>query len=675
MTLFSPARDRSIHQDIFNPSKSKNMKHFILPIITFFGLAFSASAQLKSKKEIRGDHYSFIYSFQDAIGSYTHVKHLTVEGQRNLAKSYHNLGQDAQAEVAYSKLVDSPDGVVPEDYYNYAMVLKSNNKYDESAKWMVKFTELKPSDLRSIDYKAHCSELGHMSADMGNFKVMHPDVNTDADDFGASYFTNKVVFASSRSTAKMIKREYNWTGKPFLDMYVSEVDKDQLKDPEFFNKKMNGKMHDGPASFSNNGTFMAFSRNTVSDKSKDKVVEVQIYFSSFKEGKWSKAQPFLLNDKGYSVGHPCLTPDGNTMYFTSDMPGGYGGADIYRITKNDKGEWMSAENLGNKINTEGDELFPFIETKNQVFFFTSNGRFGMGGLDVFICGISGNGFTPVYNAGYPMNTRYDDFAVVMDDKLEKGYFSSNRAGGSGGDDIYSFDLLKSLEIGKKINGVAMDKDHNLLPGTSVTLTDEKGKVIETFLTKEDGSFIFWVSRDKSFTLTGKKDAYKDDDTVVNTFSKEMIVKADLTLLKKGEVNIQDIRPGTDLGQLPEVNQSMVNRPIYFDLDKSDIRPDAKTELDKIIKIMNKYPNMVVQLSAYTDSRASKEYNQLLSDKRAKSTIAYIKAKITHPERISGKGYGETKLVNNCSGEGSVVCDCSETDHQMNRRTEFIVIKN
>lgn len=441
------------------------MKKLFIPLVVFIGISITASAQEKSNieskdnkntnssiekshyshKEIKGNKYDFNYSFDKAIYAYTHTKNLSVEGQRNLAESYHNIGQNIQSEAVYLKLINAQIGILPEDYYNYAMVLKADGKYDEANKWMARFIELKPDDLRVKDYTANKDELPNLLKDNGKYKINHLDVNTDADDFGTCYYKDKIVFASSRSNSKMIVKKYNWTGKPFFDMYVSDVDKGQLKTPENFNKKLNGTLHDGPASFSNNGTFMAFTRNNYDAKRKDKVVNLQIYFSSFKDGVWSDPVPFILNNMNYSVGQPCLTSDGNTMYFASDMPGGFGGADIYRIRKDTKGEWGKPENLGDKINTEGDEMFPFYEETNKILFFSSNGRFGLGGLDIFTSSADSSGFDLAVNAGSPLNTQYDDYAAIVDGKANKGYFSSNRTGGSGGEDIYSFDILKAFD--------------------------------------------------------------------------------------------------------------------------------------------------------------------------------------------------------------------------------------
>ena len=650
------------------------MKKLFIPTIMFIGLAVNGFAQDKSNKEKQGDKYYFVYSFNKAIDCYTHAKHLSVDGQRKLAKSYKDENKDTLAEIAYSKLLITAGGNLPEDYYDYAMILKDNGKYQESNKAMDKFTELKPTDLRAKNYIANKSALPDLLKDDGKYKVQHLDVNTDAEDFGASYYKNEVVFASSKALPKLVQRKSNRNGKPYLNMYISTVEQGQMKSPELFDKILDKKMNNGPSSFSKDGNYMAYTRDNYELKKKDRVVNLEIYFRNYKEGKWSQPEAFILNNKDYSVGQPCLTADGSTMYFTSDMPGGFGGTDIYRIKKDEKGVWGAPENMGNKLNTEGDEMFPFFEENNGVLFFASDGRFGLGGLDIFICLINDTKVGTVYNAGSPLNTKYDDFALITDDKLKTGYFSSNRSGGSGDDDIYAVDILKGLNIGKQIKGFAKDIEGNHLSKTFITLLTDKGGILDTLTTKTNGAFDFFVDSDKKFKLTGTKEKYAEGDTVANTFGKEFIVRTDVILLTREEHIAKKVEVGVDLGKVVQLNQAVLNQPIYFDLDKFNLRPDAVTELDKIVQVMNEYPTMVVELKAYTDCRDTYEYNQILSDKRAKTSAWYIKTRITKPERIYGKGYGETNLVNGCACEGTVVSTCSEEEHQKNRRTEFIIIK-
>ena len=396
----------------------------------------------KSFKEKEGDRFVSFYSYDKAIESYTRSKPLSIDGQRSLADGYEKFDQNIESEAVYSTLVNSGGEIMPEDYYNYAMVLKANGKYAESDKWMEKFNDLKPGDLRVKDYLANKAEFPDLLKTNDKYKINRLGINTDDLDFGTSYYKNDIVFASSRSSSKLFPRIYRWTRKPFWDMYISKVDSIQLETPVIFDKRLNGRMNDGPASFNDDGTFIAFTRNNSKDRSTDRIVELQIYFSNLKDGKWSKPEDFILNNKGYSVGHPYLSSDGITMYFTSDMPGGFGGADLYRIKKSDKEEWGIPENLGDKINTEGDEMFPFIEESNGILYFASNGRFGLGGLDIFSSAINSSGFGDVINAGSPLNTQYNDYALILNKEMSGGYFSSDRIGGNGGDDLYSLELVK-----------------------------------------------------------------------------------------------------------------------------------------------------------------------------------------------------------------------------------------
>lgn len=724
---------------------------FAILILSFTQVALAQ----KSTNEIKGDKYYSFYSFDKAVEKYSQANVLTIEGKRKLADSYRNTGNTVKSEEVYATYVNEATAVA-DDFYNYASVLKTNGKYDEANKYMDKFKSLSPNDLRAKNFAANNAQLTNLLKDEGKYKIEHLTINSDQQDFGTSYYNGKIVFASSRGGSQSIKRSYNWNQKPFLNLYVADAVSNQLKDPKNLNKKINNKLHEGPASFNSEGTFIAFTKNNYAGKSSDGVVKLQIFFSSLKDGKWSKEEAFKLNNAEYSVGHPCLTADGNIMYFASDMPGGFGGADLYRIQKDATGVWGNPENLGDKVNTEGNEMFPFFQEDNEILFFASNGHMGLGGLDMFVTSVKGTGFGKVLNAGAPMNTQADDFALIIDSKMKMGYFSSNRLGGSGDDDIYSFELLSPYVFGKTIKGIAKDKTGNILPATIVKLMDDAGKEVGTVTTSTDGTYAFTVDADKEFKLSGTKDKYFDGNNTTTTAVKEDVIIADLVLekdpgmalrilvtdgktkqplegvkykvtdLKTGEVFMEDAtsasgdalkplvdkrlnealaykielvkegyfaktvnynstidKPGIvnvhkalDLSmdkEVKDLRDLVVINDIRFDLNKFNIRPDASTELDKVVEIMNKYPEMVVELGAHTDCRATKKYNETLSDKRAKASAAYIKSKITNPARIYGKGYGEAILLNGCECEGAVKSNCTEEEHQKNRRTEFKII--
>jgi len=655
------------------------MKKIYISLFLFAFIGFNGVAQgtSKSRKEKQGDKYAFVYSYDKAIDAYNNSKNLSVEGKRNLAKSYYNLDQFFNAEEAYIDLLRDTSGIVANDYYNYAMTLKANGKNSEAYAQMEKYVKLNPEASSSRSFIKHRNNLGYLQADSKKYQVESLNLNSDAQDFGTCFFKEKVVFASSRVVTTTDDDKFNWNNKPFLDIYISEVNGSQLTSPEIFYQGMNTKRHDGTSSFAKDGTLMAYTSNGKKDSDKKNVVGLQIWFSTFENDNWTDPVAFALNDESYSVGQPCLSADGKTMYFTSDMPGGYGKADIYKTTKDSSDKWTKPYNMGSKVNTDKDEMFPFLAEKNEILLFASNGHFGLGGLDIFMVATSGTVLGSIYNAGVPLNSQYDDFAVIVNDGTNKGYFSSDRIGGKGDDDLYSVAFLKGLNAGNKIIGLAKDNEQNILPNTFISLQNENGIVQDSSITGEDGSYFFFTDSNKNFKLKGEKDTYTDGTTNVNTSGTEFEVKADVILTmpappKKEEVKEElvkeDIYDLNARAVIPQANN------IYFDLNKSNIRPDAEKELDRIVDILNANPNMKIEIAAYSDCRSSGEYNQKLSEMRAKSSANYVHKRISGKNRVSAKGYGETNLVSNCPCEGDQVSNCSEDEHQMNRRTEFIILK-
>ncbi len=643
-----------------------------IALMLFIGLGFSAEAADKPRREIQGDKYFFVYSFDKAIESYAGTKDLTVEGQRRLAESYKNLNRYEEAEAAYATLTERTDGVIPEDYHDYALVLRANGKYDQSAIWMEKLHAAKPADLRGRDFMANRHRLPEMLKGDGVFKATPLNMNTAAKDFAPAYFKEKVVFTSSGTKPNI--RVYKWTGLPFLNMYVADVVDGQLSGIELFNRDMKGKMHEGAATFSTDGNSMAFTSNNYDLERKDRVVNLHIFFSTFADGKWSDQEPFALNNDVYSVGHPCFANNGKTMYFVSDMPGGFGGADIYRVEKSGSA-WGTPVNLGDGINTEGDEMFPFIEEEKGVLMFSSNGRFGLGGLDIFRASMTGSSFEGAINVGAPINTAHDDFALILNNSTKKGYFSSNRPTGSGEDDLYALtfsDLVREMVL----VGTARDQSGSPILSTAIVLLDDAGLTLKTITTGADGTYLFKVEPDNSFKLKGSKEGYEADEKLTNTFSKKDTVRTDLTLILipppmteevKEAPSAAPIAVGEDLGKRLNLNT------IYFDFDRSDIRPDAVPELNKIVKAMNDNPSMVIEVRSYTDCRGSTTYNEALSKKRAAVTEWFIKTRISGTNRVNSKGFGETNLTDDCACEGTVTSDCTDGQFQLDRRSEFIVV--
>lgn len=683
----------------------------------------------------------------------------STKSKRELAISYKLLGDYASAENTYASVVSAPDKTI-NDVYAYAQILKMNGKYPEAEKQMEAYAALNAADKRAEMFKQNKALMTELLTDKNQFTIKNLDMNSAEQEFGATYFKDKVVFTSTKRSTHAVYRSWNGNRLAFLDLYVGTPDsKGELLATEQLDG-FNKKYHEGPASFTKDGTHMFYTSENYRNKSADGKQKLELCEARLINGRYGnriEKMYFDYNNKDYSNGHPALSADGNTLYFASDMPGGKGGIDIYVCTKNKDGTWNKPVNLGDKINTEGNEMFPFIH-ENGWFFFSSDGHPGLGGLDVFATEIKDGNIKKVINVGVPVNSSKDDFCFILNETKSAGYFSSNREGGKGNDDIYSFHMFKPFVFGKTIKGVAKDKENNILSGVNINFNDENGTLIASVTTDKNGSYTFNGDENKNYKLSGKKEKYFDALNSINTSVKEDAITSDLILEKdpglqlyamitedktgapldgvkltlvdkvtgksdiiittsvgdhrwlltdkklndnmnydfilekegylKKTVNYSKLidKPGIynvheavnlKMGKLEtgiDLAKIIDMKPIYFDLGKFKIRTDAAIELDKIVKIMNDYPNMVVELGSHTDCRASAAENMKLSDKRAKASAAYIKAKITNPDRITGKGYGESVLLNNCGCEGKVKSTCPEEEHAKNRRTEFKVIK-
>ena len=380
------------------------------------------------------------------------------------------------------------------------------------------------------------------------------------------------------------------------------------------------------------------------------------------DGEWSDAKEVPFNSDTYSTGHPALSPDGKKLYFVSDMPGSIGQTDLFVVDVFDGNTFSEPRNLGPEINTERKEMFPFINDKK--LYFSSDGHIGLGGLDIYeVAYTEEEGFEEVKNVGQPVNSNQDDFSYIVNEENQKGYFASNRANGKGDDDIYSFKRLvveEVPEIKNAIAGVVTELvTGNVMPQALIELLDENGIKLKEMVSDDDGNFIFEdLDADTKYTIKTTKDEYFENIEDIATVENDT-VSVDLKMNKLKEmIAIEDgIR-------------KLKTEMIFFDFDKSYIRQDASEELAKLVEVMNEYPNMVIKIESHTDSRGAKSYNKYLSNKRAKSTRAYIISKGISAERIqSAIGYGEERLLNKCDG----TVRCTEAQHFRNRRSEFIIV--
>ena len=570
-----------------------------------------------------------------------------------LAESYKKMNDLQRAEEAYSKAVQLPEAE-PKHKLHYAQILMRNGKYEQAKIYLDQYLAAVPSDTTVRHLRMSCDSITAWMADSMRYTVQGSNLNSGQSNFSPVYYNKGIVFASDRNTKG---KTYEWTGKPYLEMYYAEGNAEKgFSAPITLNGDVNGMYHDGPATFSSKGDTIYFTRNNYVKKkvkeSSSEEVNLKIFTAVRKDTVWRDLKEFEFNSNDYSAGHPSLSSDGNTLYFVSDREGGFGGTDIYMTQKtNDK--WSEPVNLGPSVNTPYNEMFPLI-WKDSVLYFSSEGHYNFGGLDIFESTKTAGGWSNAKNAGYPLNSSYDDFGIALNDSGTAGLFSSNRnKENTTQDNIFTFtinDLRFTLE------GIAVEKESQMpLEDVQIELLNIKTNVKEIAMTGPDGTFRFKLDPESQYTVMGTKDTYFTNTETVSTVGK----KQSENMFVKLKMELERII----------VNKPIVLENIYYDLDKYDIRPDAAAGLDKLVAILNDNPGITIELSSHTDSRADDRYNLILSQRRAESAVNYIISHGISSSRISAKGYGEQQLINHCANGVA----CSEAEHQQNRRTEFKVV--
>lgn len=504
--------------------------------------------------------------------------------------------------------------------------------------------------------------LGQESENL-EYDIRNLSTNTKYSDFGLSLTADgKAVFASSKGGGK----KWKTNNEPYLNLFQGTMVKDSLVgELGPLSSKINSSMHESNAVFSSDGKTVYFTRNNIlkGKKRRDKKGwnNLKIFKATLGEdSNWDNLEELPFNNDSFSVGHPALNKDETILYFTSDMPGGIGETDIWKVAILEDGIYGEPVNLGEGINTSSKEMFPGIN--NDEFYFSSNGhQNNIGGLDIYKAEITASGFENIINLGAPLNSQADDFSFIQTNEktaLKSGYFSSNRTGGKGNDDIYYFEQIPPVVIlcEQYVKGKVIDK-RSLKPvaGALITLRGEDGATLDQVKVDSLGEYRFTIACKKQYHLTAEKAPYQMAEKYFSASDKHGIV-VNLSLEMDEFVNVGD--------------KLMVNiKPIYFDFDDAKIRRDAAFELNKVIAVMKKYPTLIIESGSHTDARGNDIYNIKLSSRRALSTVKYITNHGISSDRISGKGYGENILVNNCSNG----VKCSETMHQLNRRTEFVIL--
>ena len=638
------------------------MKNYILLCITIVS-AFSFDSYSQQTKVHSGDKKYDNYAYVDAIKTYEKVANKGYKSEdmfKKLGNSYYFNSEFDGAAKWYGELFAMNTTPEPEYYYRYAQSLKSIGQTDKANKLLDEFNAKYKNDNRGKLYKEDKNYLNQIKANSGRYKIEDAGINSKYSDYGTIVYNNKVYFASARDTGNFTQRKHKWTGEYFTNLYYADIDSAKVRR---LKKPINTKFHESSPVFTKDGKTVYFTRNNYINgkKGKDdnKITLIKIYKATLENDKWIDVMELPFDSDNYSTAHPALSPDEKTLYFASDMPGTIGQSDIYKVSINSNGGYGSPENLGKTINTEGKETFPFVTSENEIYF-ASDGHPGLGGLDVFVGKLENNGsVSNIQNLGADVNSPKDDFAYIIDPVTRKGYFSSNKDGGHGSDDIYKFLETRRLLCTQELNGVITDAETGaILPETKVTLYDDQSVIKNTTVSNAIGSYTFPVECGKTYNVRAEKSDYTTKEVRITIDTQSGKTSLPIALDKA----ICKVTVGDDLGKCFGIKM------IYFDLDKSNIRTEAAVDLEKILVVLNENPSMKLDIRSHTDSRATFKYNEALSDRRAKSTIEWLLKNGISANRLTGKGYGETQLVNKCA-DG---VPCTEEEHQANRRSEFII---
>ena len=659
----------------------------ILVFLLFQGLTQTASSQQVKNTDILLKKAKVEYSslrYVSAIKLLTEVldkNPRNVSAQELIAISYRNIRNYDEALFWFGKL-NKQASVKPEWVLNYAEVLANKQRYEESEQWYRKYQKLVPSDQRTAAF-VKAGVVSNLSKDKGEWKLSYTNLNTQASEYSPIYYNGGLLFCSNRDKPALLKYVFGWDQTPYTDLYVLEYledvqenkfipsdqtlqkPADNIEQPvakvKLLEGKVNSRYHEGPSVLLPEGSLMFTRNNFFKGKTKNSqqgINKLKIYTAS--GTNWKTIKSFPYNSDEYSVGHPAISTDGNTLYFASDMPGSYGGTDLYYSKRSGPTRpWGKPINMGRKINTEGNELFPYFD-KSGKLYFSSTGHPGLGGLDIFELSFKNTKPLSPINLGVPFNSSADDFGLIRSDDEKSGFISSNR---NGNDDIYHFKrLINTVRLkGKVIDALTMlplSQSQILLNGNNKT---------ETLNVNAQGEFYKELPNEAEYDLSVKNSNYLGTNTSISTIGIEEDSTINVTLkLYKPEASQTYVINNCD-----SLKNVFAVQNIYYDLDKWQIREDSYPALERLAALFNKYPNLKILTASHTDSRATDQYNKTLSLRRGQSVKDYLIAKGIAENRIQIHYYGKTRLLNRCNDD----IPCSEAEQQQNRRTEFEIILN
>lgn len=617
------------------------------------------------------------FAFVEAIRLYEqqlNIGNNSIEVYMKLGDSYYYNGNYPEAAKAYSKIVTSSNSVDPEYYFRYAQALNNNQNYKEAEKVMKEYY----SKTGKMDMSESWNEIKLMEAikkQSGRYTINTVSINTPFSDFGTAFYgKDKVIFSSAKDTGVIIKRKHSWNEKSFLKLYTADVAVDGgLQNPVALKGDMNTRYHQSTPAITKDGKTMYFTRNNYVDgkleTDKEGTSYLNIYVAQNVKGEWTniKKLGYPVNSDNFSSAHPALSADESELYFVSDRNNKFGNSDIYVVSLKKNGfVGNDVTKLGDEINTLGRESYPFVDAAG-VLYFSSDGHPGLGGLDVFAALKDNEGKYHVVNLGDGVNTSSDDFAYGIQDDTKKGYFSSNR---TGNDDIYSFienrPVIFDFNIKPLVYGVLKYTSGVPIEGIAVEIYNSENVKVNTVYSDATGNYKADLEPYKEYKLLYKKSGLAEKTQIAPQFKPTEKREYSFDFIKEMEVVVGNetkvITDGVDL------NHILGLKPIYFDYNGYKIRESSKLELDKVVEIMRDRPSLSLKVNSHTDSRGRDDFNMKLSENRAKATVDYIVAHGIDANRVTGKGYGETHLLNRCSNG----VKCSEAEHQENRRSEFII---
>lgn len=631
----------------------------LLIVLIYTSISFAQKSQIaKANKEF--DKFSYINA-REIYLKVVEDGYTSAEIYEKLGDTYYFNSEYKKASKWYSKLINEyPDEVKTEYYYRAAQTFKSNGNYEESDK-MMEFYEVRGgSGIVTKNFKNNPDYLKSITDEARDFTLDKVTINSEFSDFGPSFYLDKIVFASNVNDSEGTKTQ-SWNGLPYLDLFEADMDEfGNLSNVTELNGDVNTKYNESSTAFTKDGKTLYFTRNNYFEgkkgRDKNKTIRLKLYKAT-KSGDtfWGNIVELPFNGEEFSVVHPTLSIDEKRLYFASDMEGTIGKSDIWYVDILGDNTYGTPVNLGSEINTEERESFPFISDKNKLYFST-DGRSGLGGLDVYVVSLDENGLPTgsITNLGEPANSSSDDFGFIINEEKRIGYISSNRDGENGSVDDEIYLIHEKCII--TVSGLVTDKETgNLLPGAEVLLLDENNKELNKMIVGENSKYSFVTDCDKEYTVRGIKTDYVPNEKRVKTPTETGAIDVPLPL--------QPIDcPTNDLGC------RLTLQPIYFDFDRFNIREDAAVELAKILNAMEEYPQLIIHIESHTDARGDDLYNEILSEKRAQSTLNWLVDHGIDRSRLSAKGYGEKQHVNGCSNG----VKCTEEEHQLNRRSMFII---